>query len=109
MGMMDRIAARLGYEKRAGDDPSWSALAPGIAYLAGVSARAAEKLSTVLARVHATSTALASVPALVYRRVSDGHRIGATAPPMGRSGRGAANHPMSWPDLLAPWVASART
>src|SRR3546814_14576911 len=91
MGMMDRIAARLGYEKRAGDDPSWSALAPGIGYLAGVSARAAENLSTVLACVNAISTALAYVPALVYRRDRDGNRIEATAHPLGRIVRGGAD------------------
>src|SRR3546814_16562188 len=107
MGMMDRIAARLGYEKRAGDDPSWSALAPGIGYLAGVSARAAENLSTVLACVNAISTALAYVPALVYRRDSDGNRIEATAHPLGRIVRGGANPQMTWPDWLEHWIASA--
>jgi HK97 family phage portal protein len=106
MGMMDRIAARLGYEKRAGDDPSWSALAPGIGYLAGVSARAAENLSTVLACVNAISTALAYVPALVYRRDSDGNRIEATAHPLGRIVRGGANQQMTWPDWLEHWIAS---
>src|SRR3546814_13626860 len=107
MGMMDRIAARLGYEKRAGDDPSWSALAPGIGYLAGVSARAAENLSTVLACVNAISPALAYVPALVYRRDRDGNRIEATAHPLGRIVRRGANPQMTLPAWLEPWIASA--
>src|SRR3546814_19528171 len=100
MGMRDRIAARLGYEKRAGDDPSWSALAPAIGYPARVSARAAENLSTVLACVHAISTALAYVPALVYSRASDRHRTAATAHPPGSIVRCAANAPITLPSSL---------
>src|SRR3546814_19904874 len=107
MGMMDRIAARLGYEKRAGDDPSWSALAPGIGYLAGVSTRAAENLSTVLACVNEISTALAYVAALLYRRDSDGTRIEEPAHPMGRIVRGGANPQMTWPDCREHWSAAA--
>src|SRR3546814_4033244 len=75
--------------------------------LAGVSARAAENLSTVLACVNAISTALAYVPALVYRRDSDGNRIEATAHPLGRIVRGGANPQMTWPDWLEHWIASA--
>src|SRR3546814_1996352 len=106
MGMMDRIAARLGYEKRAGDDPSWSALVPGIGYLAVVSARAAENLSTVLACVNAISTALASVPALVYRRDSDGNRIEAKAHPLGRLVRGGEKPQMTWPEWQGQWLST---
>src|SRR3546814_197575 len=107
MGMMDRIAARLGYEKRAGDDPSWSDLAPGIGYLAGVSARAADTLSTVLARVTAISPALAYVTALAYRRDRDCNRNEATDHPPGRTLRGVATPQMTWPDWLEHWIASA--
>lgn len=107
MGMMDRIAARMGYERRAGDDPSWSALAPGIGYAAGLSARCAENLSTVLACTNAISTALAYVPALVYRRDAAGNRIEATGHPLGKIFRSGANPQMTWPDWLEHWIASA--
>jgi len=106
MGMIERIAARMGYEKRAGEDPSWSALAPGIGYMAGVSARAAENLSTVLACTSAIATALAYVPALIYRRDADGNRIEVTTHPLGKIVRGGANPQMTWPDFLEHWIAS---
>jgi len=106
MSMMERIAARLGYEKRAGDDPSWAALAPGVGYMAGLSARCAENLSTVLACTNAIATALAYVPALVYRRDGDGNRIEAAAHPLGKIVRGGVNPQMSWPDFAEHWIAS---
>ena len=105
MGMIDRIAAWAGYEKRAADDLSWAALAPGIGYYAGLSARAAENLSTVLACTNAISTALAYVPALVYRRDGE-NRIEAPAHPMGKIVRGGVNDQMTWPDFLEHFVAS---
>jgi HK97 family phage portal protein len=104
MGMMDRIAARLGYEKRS--DPSWAALAPGLGYYASVSARCAENLSTVLACTTAISSALAYVPALVYRRDADGNRIEATAHPLAKLARGSVNPQMTWPDFAEHWIAS---
>ena len=61
MGLMTRLAALAGYERRSDLsplDPSWQALSPG-GYYAGMSARAAENLSTVLACTTAISTALA--------------------------------------------------
>ncbi len=66
MGMIERIASWAGYERRFDDraDPSWGAIAPGIGYQAGASARCAENLSTVLACTNAIATALAYVPAL---------------------------------------------
>ena len=53
MGMMDRLADIMGYEKRSSQDPSWAALSPGVGYSSTVSARTAENLSTVLACVNA--------------------------------------------------------
>lgn len=106
MGMMDRLAALMGYEKRAAD-PSWASLAPGIGYMAGVSARSAENLSTVLACTNAIATALAYVPALVYRREGNGDRTEATAHPLGEIVRGGAHPGMSWPDFLEHLIASA--
>lgn len=106
MQWIDRIASSLGYEKRA-DDPSWTALAPGIGYMAGVSARAAENLSTVQACTNAIATALAYVPALTYRRDSEGNRMEAPAHPLGKIVRNGANPGMSWPDFMEHLIASA--
>lgn len=106
MGMIDRIAAWAGYEKRSGDDPSWAALAPGIGYHAGLSARAAENLSTVLACTNAIGTALAYVPALVYRHDNAGNRIEVPAHPLTRIVRGGVNPQQTWPDFIEHLVAS---
>ena len=106
MGLMDRIAALAGYEKRDGSDLSWSALAPGIGYYAGLSARAAENLSTVLACTNAIATALAYVPALVYRRDADGNRVEVPGHPLVKIVRGGVNDQMTWPDFLEHFVAS---
>lgn len=107
MGMIERVAAWAGYEKRTdAADPSWAALAPGVGYLAGVSARCAENLSTVLACTNAIATALAYVPALTYRRDSDGNRIEVPTHPLGKIVRGGVNPGMSWPDWLEHLVAS---
>ena len=108
MGMMERALGALGYEKRNDAlDPSWAALAPGIGYTAGISARCAENLSTVLACTNAIATALAYVPALVYRRDGDGNRIEAVSHPLGKIVRGGVNPQMIWPDWLEHWIASA--
>jgi phage portal protein BeeE len=95
-----------GYEKRDASDLSWSALAPGIGYYAGLSARAAENLSTVLACTNAIATALAYVPALIYRHDGDGNRVEVTTHPMGKISRVGVNDQMSWPDFLEHFVAS---
>jgi len=108
MGMMERLAAWAGYEKRSDAlDPSWAALAPGVGYAAGLSARCAENLSTVLACTNAIATALAYVPALTYRRDGDGNRIESPAHPLGKIVRYGVNPQMSWPDWLEHLVASA--
>ncbi len=108
MGLMTRLAALAGYERRSDLsplDPSWQALSPG-GYYAGMSARAAENLSTVLACTTAISTALAYVPALVYKR--DGlTRLEHPAHPLSRLVRGGPNSAMTWPDLVEHWIASA--
>jgi len=107
VGLIDRVAGWAGFEKRAAPtDPSWAALAPGLGYYAGLSARAAENLSTVLACVNAISTALAYVPAPVYRREPDGTRVEAPAHPLDRLVRVGVNDQMTWPDFLEHLVAS---
>lgn len=106
MGMIDRFKAFMAPETRA-DDPSWAALAPGIGYTAGLSARAAENLSTVLACTNAIATALAYVPALVYRRDANGDRMEENGHALSKIVRGGANPGMIWPDFFEHWIASA--
>lgn len=106
MQLADRILARMGLQKRAAD-PSWAALAPGIGYTAGVSARAAESLSAVLACTGVISTSLASIPALIYRRDGNGNRIEALNHPLSRITRSGVSEAMTWPDFLEHLVASA--
>lgn len=106
MGLIQRIASMAGYEKRDGNDLIWSALAPGFGYPTHLSARAAENLSTVLACTNAIATALAYVPALVYRLDADGNRTEVTTHPMVKVTRLGANDQMTWPDFLEHLVAS---
>ena len=107
MGMIQQAMARLGYEKRNdAADPSWSALAPGIGYPAALSARAHENLSTVLACVGATASALAYVPVLVYRIDGDA-RTEVLSHPVRRLWRNGATDSMTWPDFMEHLVSSA--
>lgn len=105
MGMMDRLATRLGYEKRAAEDPSWAALAPGIGAMAGMSARAAENLSAVLACTGVIASSLASIPALIYRRQGDG-RLEVPSHPLARITREGVTAAMTWPEFIEHVVAS---
>lgn len=108
MGLIERALSRIGFERRTdGADPSWSAIAPGIGYTGALSARAAENLSTVLACVTAISSALAYVPALVYRRDGEGNRLEAYGHPLAKVARGGVNPQQTWPDWLEHLVASA--
>ena len=107
MGMIDRALGFMGYEKRNGAaDPSWHAFAPGVGYIAGVSARAAENLSAVLACTNAIATALAYVPAVVYQRDGEGARTEALSHPILNIVRGGVNARMTWPDFIEHLVAS---
>lgn len=106
MGLIDRIAAIAGYEKRA-EDISWQALAPLTGHHAGLSARAAENLSTVLACTNAIATALAYVPARVYRVDGSGNRLEVETHPLARLVRGGVNASMTWPDFMEHWIASS--
>ena len=108
MGLIDRTLARLGYEKRSdASDPSWRFLSTATGYYANLSARAAENLSTVLACTNAIATALAYVPALIYRRDGDGNRIEVAAHPLGRLVKGGVNAQLTWPDFMEHLIASA--
>jgi len=103
--LADRFLSRLGYERRAADDPSWAALAPGIGYYAGVSARYAENMSAVLACVNVIADSLASIPALVYRREGD-NRIEALGHPLRRLTVHGVHEGMTWPEFIGHLVAS---
>src|SRR5262245_36938002 len=77
MGLIRRIADYLDHpnEKRS-IEPSWAALRGGVD-LGGpfVNPAMAENLSTVLACVSAISSAMASLPAYVYRSEGNGRTI----------------------------------
>ncbi|ASY44669.1 phage portal protein [Sphingobium xenophagum] len=110
MGVIDRMAAFMGFERRSDAsplDPSWQALGNSTGYFSGVSARAAENLSTVLACTTAVASALAYVPALIYRRDGNGNRIEVATHPLGRLVKGGVNPQQTWPDFLEHWIASA--
>jgi HK97 family phage portal protein len=70
-----------------------------------VTARTAENLSTVLACVNAISTAIASLPAYVYRRTANG-REEDTAHPLSRLIRNGPNERQTWPDF-AEWLTAS--
>lgn len=107
MGVIERALGLIGYEKRDASDPSWNAIAPGVGYYGTLSARGAENLSAVLACTTAISSALAYVPALVYRLDAQGNRIEAFTHPLRRLARGGVNEQQTWPDWLEHVVASA--
>ncbi|ASP31368.1 phage portal protein [Qipengyuania flava] len=107
MGMIDRIASLAGFERRADTsplDPSWQALAPMTGYYSGLSARAAENLSTVLACTGAIATALAYVPARVYAQAG-ADRVEKVGHPLGKLIRYGFNPAMTWCDGIEHLVA----
>lgn len=109
MGLMTRIAALAGFERRNDDsplDPSWQALAPMTGHYSGLSARAAENLSTVLACTASIATALAYVPARVYRWEEE-TRLEHSAHPLSRLIRYGCNPAMTWCDTIEHWIADA--
>lgn len=107
MGMIDRTLAMLGLERRSDLsplDPSWQALAPMTGYYSGLSARAAENLSTVLACTSSIATALAYVPARVYKWEGD-NRLENGTHPLSRLIRYGCNPAMTWCDTIEHLVA----
>lgn len=105
MGMMDTLAKHFGYERRSEPDPSWAAIGGNVGYPVAMSARAAENLSAVLACTTAISSALASIPAYVYRRQDNG-RIEMGNHPVAALLRGGVNENMSAPDFMEHMLAS---
>ncbi|CCG42854.1 phage portal protein [Magnetospirillum molischianum] len=102
MSLLDRIASRFGFERRAGGFGDL----PGIA-LTGhpVNSRTAENLSAVLACVSAVSTAIASLPAYVYREGEAGRDIDRSHP-LNRLVVRGPNPWQTWPDFVEWLVAS---
>lgn len=115
MGLINRLLGRETRSDKLGfppgvtvkSDDSYVAeffgLRPGYA---GVSAQAAENLSTVLACVNAIARALAYVPVVVYRRDENGNRVEVTTHPLCKIVRAGVNDGMTWPDWLEHVVAS---
>ena len=107
MGMIDRLASLAGFERRSDLsplDPSWQALAPMVGYYSGLSARAAENLSTVLACTSSIATALAYVPARVYKWEGE-TRLENGTHPLSRLIRYGCNPAMTWCDTIEHLVA----
>lgn len=87
-------------------DPSWDALSgmnmPG----AGVNHRLAETLATVFACTQAISSAVASLPAFVFRLEERGRTVD-NRHPLSRLIRRGPNEWQTWPDFLEWIIASA--
>ncbi|QQN74820.1 phage portal protein [Croceicoccus sp. YJ47] len=106
MGMIDRMAAYMGFERRSdAADPSWGVLGSNTGYYAGLNARAAENLSSVLACVNVIGESLGYIPALVYRREGTA-RVEVPAHPLLKLVRYGVNDGMTWPDFVSHLVCS---
>jgi HK97 family phage portal protein len=105
MRLIDTIANHFGFERR-NIDPSWSAVSSGAGALATINGRAAENISAVYACTSAISSALAYIPALVYRRDTSGNRIEAENHALTKLTRHGVNTQMTWPELIEHLVAS---
>ncbi|MDZ4254268.1 MAG: phage portal protein [Sulfuritalea sp.] len=106
MGIIRRIADWLEPEQRA-REVSWDALKGGIdlGTTGIVNPRLAENLSAVLACIGAISSAMASLPAYVYRKLERGREIDERHPIARLIAEGPSEH-MSWPDWLEFTMAS---
>jgi HK97 family phage portal protein len=104
MGMIDRLASIIGYEKRS-SEPSWDALMPSMGFASAVSTRQAENLSAVFACTTVIASSLSSIPALVYRREGEG-RVEVMGHPLSRLTREGVSQAMAWPDFVEHLVAS---
>lgn len=105
MTFVDRILHRFGLERRAAVDPSWAAMNLASGFPSIVNSRVAENLSSVFACAAAISTALAAIPAIVYRRDGD-NRIEDTRHPVAKMVRQGWNSAMTWPDGMEHLIAS---
>lgn len=102
MTIIDRLATRLGFERRS---PGFGDM-PGMAVTGhSVNNRTAENLSAVLGCVSAISTAIASLPAYLYRRGTKGRDLD-EGHPLNRLIRRGPNAWQTWPDFIEWMVAS---
>jgi HK97 family phage portal protein len=109
MAILDRLARAFGYTRQAerrdagigsmiGYGPPFAGSFMSAPYFGGRSG--AENVACVCACVDVISSALASLPALIYERLPDGNRRDVTEThPVGRLIR-QPNHLQSWPDLV---------
>lgn len=106
MGILRRLADRFDPSDEQRSVSSWDALRGGVD-LGGqtVNARTAENLSTVLACVSAISSAIASLPAWVYRQAPNGRTLDPSHS-VARLVRRGPNQHQSWPDWVEWTVAS---
>lgn len=106
MGLIRRIADWFNAEQRS-SEPSWDALKYGAVDLSGglINPRVAENLSTVLACVGAISSAMASLPAYIYRQQERGREIDATHPLAQLIASGPNEH-QTWSDWIE-WVMAS--
>lgn len=104
MALIDRWAAALGFERRAVTPTSLLGLVGAGAGPDGLTTAAAEGVATVLACVQAQASALAYLPARVYRagRV----RTEVLEHPLYRVMREGVNDWQTWPDFIESIVAS---
>jgi HK97 family phage portal protein len=106
MGMIDRLLAPLGFERRTlHSSPSWTAMGLALGRGPAVNERLAENFAAVCACVGAVSSALAMAPAYVYRRTSEG-RFEVPDHPLAAMARTAPNERQTWPDMMEAVVAS---
>ena len=103
MTWLDRILGRA--PETRSQDISWEALAAAGPIGGAVTARQAESLSTVLACVSAISTAIASLPAWVFRRSDNGRALDEAHALMRLVRRGPNAH-QTWPDFIEWLLAS---
>ncbi len=103
MSLFDRMFRRA--QERRDEDISWQALTAFGPSGVAVNARMAENLSTILACVSAISTAIASLPAWIFRTGAGGREVDHAHPLMQLIRRGPNQH-QTWPDFLEWLVAS---
>jgi len=106
MRLLRRIAEWLHPAEERAAEVSWDALRGGVD-LGGaiVNPRAAENLSTILACVNAVSSAMASLPAYIYRTVQNGREIDG-AHPLARLVAFGPNQYQTWADFIE-WIMAS--
>lgn len=107
MGLIRRVADWLDPAEQRSSQVSWDAMRGGVDLGSGgiVNPRIAENLSTVLACVGAVSSAMASLPAYIYRQRERGREIDA-AHPLAHLIASGPNEHQTWSDWIE-WVIAS--